>query len=739
MFFGHFYPPPPLPPTPAIGENRPVNPTIPIEDYQALDQDTFYQRYGFPNRPVMFQNSGVESWPAWEQWTLESLDAKYGDTLFRVSNLDSNTIPSFKMCFSDFLHYVKYNKDQDPLYLFDPRFVETVPEMGDAYQASGIPLVPKYFEVDFFSLLKEETRPPFRWILIGPQRTGAPWHVDPSGTSAWNTLLSGHKRWVLYPPNMIPPGHDPTSLERMSSVEWYLDVYPFLPSELRPIEIVQHPGQTIYVPSGWWHMVLNMDDTVAVTQNFADETNLRTVKRSMQTNKKELSQIHRWEVLEQEIPKHWPDLAQAVRDSPEDLALASLQGQSSWLDPNLEDSIMKWQERVTTVLHKFAVTDEIGKITPIHTGQNVCFVSSAEFVKFFTPFHDGHSSFVSEVKAYITLEATTEKRTSNDILTTPKMLGHGYLFDIEQVVPSEWRWPYIVMANELCRSPESRPGGAQLSTAEDFMPRDAKGYESFLSPILRTLKYLHTLDVGSTAQQVNGWAQDESRNSATYMANCLGSTNKNHLRWRVFPKQLLELLPSFLPNDARHVFDPTSGDTTATLVHGDVNPGNLMGYLNLERASPTADQNQNYGQDMPNISSVDHPEQNHVPEKDPSATLSEGSLPTFIPTSLIDFGDVIFQGDPLIDIVSVFITILNCRRGLGFTDGLLDYWRELTGDFPTKCARDAMLTRRCMWHVLLWPSEGLSSHLVRCVPEIGEMSTWEEVEEAVFGWWLTLH
>ncbi|KAF9389604.1 hypothetical protein BGX21_011657 [Mortierella sp. AD011] len=76
MFFGHFYPPPPLPPTPTLGGNHPVNPTIPTEDYQALDKDTFYRRYGFPNKPVMFQNSGVESWPAWEQWTLESLDAK---------------------------------------------------------------------------------------------------------------------------------------------------------------------------------------------------------------------------------------------------------------------------------------------------------------------------------------------------------------------------------------------------------------------------------------------------------------------------------------------------------------------------------------------------------------------------------------------------------------------------------------------------------------------------------------
>ncbi|XP_058087090.1 lysine-specific demethylase JMJ21 isoform X2 [Magnolia sinica] len=245
-----------------------------LERKKDLSLEEFRREYDV-RKPVLLTDL-AETWPARSTWTTDQLLQNYGDTAFKISQRSSKKIT---MRFTDYVAYMKLQHDEDPLYIFDDKFGEVAPGLLKDYS------VPHLFREDFFDVLERDQRPAFRWLIIGPERSGASWHVDPALTSAWNTLLSGRKRWALYPPGRVPLGvtvhvneeDGDVNVEAPSSLQWWLDIYPLLADEDKPIECTQLPGETIYVPSGWWHCVLNLETTIAVTQNFVNTSNFEFV------------------------------------------------------------------------------------------------------------------------------------------------------------------------------------------------------------------------------------------------------------------------------------------------------------------------------------------------------------------------------------------------------------------------------------------------------------------------------
>ncbi|MFS7964496.1 putative transcription factor & chromatin remodeling &Metalloenzymes JmjC family [Helianthus anomalus] len=45
----------------------------------------------------------------------------------------------------------------------------------------------------------------------------------------------------------------------------------------KPVVCVCKAGEVIFMPNGWWHLVINLEDSIAITQNFVSRRNLLNV------------------------------------------------------------------------------------------------------------------------------------------------------------------------------------------------------------------------------------------------------------------------------------------------------------------------------------------------------------------------------------------------------------------------------------------------------------------------------
>lgn len=84
------------------------------------------------------------------------------------------------------------------------------------------------------------------------------------------------------PPNVdFNPDPHPSSQSidfmTTSPLKWILETLPYLNEAERPLEFIQYPGETVFIPCGWWHCVLNLEASISVTENFVNDDNIEDV------------------------------------------------------------------------------------------------------------------------------------------------------------------------------------------------------------------------------------------------------------------------------------------------------------------------------------------------------------------------------------------------------------------------------------------------------------------------------
>ena len=220
---------------------------VDCSDWTEKDCLKFEQHY-IKNKIPCVLRGGMKDWQAMTKWTKRRLVKKYRNQSFKCGEDDDGHNVKIKMKY--YIEYMESTKDDSPLYIFDANYGEHKKnkQLLEDYE------IPPVFKDDVFEYVSNSRRPPHRWVVIGPPRSGTGIHIDPLGTSAWNALVSGYKRWFILPTHVDPKILKVTSQDekdqRDEAITWFKIARERcirqLPKGVEPIEVIQGPGEIMY-------------------------------------------------------------------------------------------------------------------------------------------------------------------------------------------------------------------------------------------------------------------------------------------------------------------------------------------------------------------------------------------------------------------------------------------------------------------------------------------------------------
>ncbi len=213
-----------------------------------LDRESFKQEYLDTCRPVVFTDL-MDTWPAKTKWSIDYLKTNYGH--IRVPIYSENyrkpgkkyLEPDKNLPFREYLQMLESGPTKYRLFLFN--IFRHAPAMCKDFT---IPTITNGFYKEF----------PF--MFFGGQGSSVDLHYDIDMSHVFLNQFHGRKRVVLFAPE------ESRHLYQMPfSVASYVDinhpdyqVYPAL-RKVTGFETILEPGETIFMPSGYWHYIEYID------------------------------------------------------------------------------------------------------------------------------------------------------------------------------------------------------------------------------------------------------------------------------------------------------------------------------------------------------------------------------------------------------------------------------------------------------------------------------------------------
>ncbi len=220
----------------------------PIERRTGLSRDEFIENYLKPKHPVIFTDL-VKDWPAAQKWSFEWFQKEHGD--LQVPLIDKNYHDPKKyfqvaknMNLADYLELVKSNEPVDlRIFLFD--IFKKIPELSEDIRYPTI--------MDGF--IKS-----YKFMFFGGRDSVTNLHYDMDCSNVFLTQFQTQKKVILFSPEESKKlyQHPFTVMSHFDPENPDFDKYPAA-KNLKGYEATFGHGETVFMPSLWWHHIRYVD------------------------------------------------------------------------------------------------------------------------------------------------------------------------------------------------------------------------------------------------------------------------------------------------------------------------------------------------------------------------------------------------------------------------------------------------------------------------------------------------
>ncbi|MGA7966803.1 MAG: cupin-like domain-containing protein, partial [Gammaproteobacteria bacterium] len=260
--------------TPALKTSVADNGVPDIERRSQLDAGEFVENYLRPRRPVILTDA-ASAWPAYDRYTPEHFREHHGDK--RI------TIDEREWRLDELIEALQASTPDKPgpypcKFAVVRDFPELLPELTPRIGYSlpdrqGSVLLPDRI---FGGVNNLE-------IFFGGPGGRFPYlHYDVLHLHAWITQLHGRKAFTLFAPDQEHLLYVNPDMPWQSSIENHqqpdYDRYPLFRQAVSRSVVIE-PGETLFLPCGWWHTARSLEMTISIAFDQLEASNWPDFKR----------------------------------------------------------------------------------------------------------------------------------------------------------------------------------------------------------------------------------------------------------------------------------------------------------------------------------------------------------------------------------------------------------------------------------------------------------------------------